>query len=152
LAGEAKELTLSLGSSETGSHSCRFSVAAGTAEVASRTVGVEFVSRRLQIGLWGPTQRTRGGRGEFTFLLGNHSAEMLTNVRAVLSHDKALVPIEASAGKKVQPGGLTWDLGTLQPMESLQLQVDFECRSLARRACVSLEVHAAEISSEHEEA
>jgi hypothetical protein len=160
LPGEVKELALSLLSNEIGAHCCRFAVStgegdsagAGAGARAEKSVCVEFVSRQLQIDLLGPARRTEGSRAEFTFTLTNHSARTLTDVKALLSYDQALVPREASAGRETRPGNLTWDLGTLQPMESIQLQVDFECRSLARRACVALEVQSAQVSSEQEEA
>ncbi|HTI52455.1 MAG TPA: hypothetical protein VL475_15935, partial [Planctomycetaceae bacterium] len=138
LPGEVKELALSLYSNDIGAHCCRFAVRTGegAAEGSEKSVCVEFVSRQLQIDLLGPTRRTEGSRAEFTITLTNHSVRTLTDVKALLSHDQALVPREASAGRETKPGNLTWDLGTLQPMESIQLQVDFECRSLARRACV----------------
>jgi hypothetical protein len=152
LPGESKDLTLSLLSAEVGSHCCRFSVQPGTTEVLAKSVCVEFVDRQLQIDILGPTQRTKGSRAEFTFTLTNYSTETLTDVLAAVSHDQALVPREASEGKTSTPGRLNWDLGTLQPMESIQLQVDFECSALARRACISLDVRAAQISSEQDEA
>lgn len=154
--GESKELTLSLYSARVGSHCCRFGVTTGTesssSEAANKSVCVEFVSRQLQIDMVGPTQRTEGSRAEFTFTLTNHSTRTLSEVKAALTYDKALVPREASAGKEAKPGSLSWNLGTLQPLESIQLQVDFECLAVARRACVALEVLAEQISSEHDEA
>jgi hypothetical protein len=153
LPGEVKELALSLLSNEIGAHCCRFAVKTGEGDAgAEKSVCVEFVSRQLQIDLLGPTRRTEGSRAEFTFTLTNHSVRTLTEVKALLSHDQALAPREASAGRETKPGSLTWDLGTLAPMESIQLQVDFECRSLARRACVALEVQSSQVSTEQEEA
>ena len=156
LPGEAKDLALSLLSDEVGSHCCRFTAestdSSGKTDNATKSVCVQFVTRQLSIDMVGPARRTEGSRAEFNITLANQSLRTLTDLKAVLSFDHALLPREASAGAVSRSGSLTWDLGTLRPMESVQLQVDFDCRSLARRACISLEVKTAEIAAEHDEA
>ncbi|MGQ0635757.1 MAG: hypothetical protein ACT4QC_14170 [Planctomycetaceae bacterium] len=155
-AGETKELPLSLTSRQTGSQCCQFTLLrhAGErdVEVASQTVCVEFVARQLDIEIVGPRTRTEGSRAEFNVLLANRSTRPLSRVQATLSFDRALKAREASRGYRRTGQTLVWDLGALEPMESVQLQVDLECQGLARRACVTLEVRADQFAPEQDEA
>lgn len=156
LPNESKELVLSLVSHEVGSRCCWFTAKARSGEeskeLTAKEVCIEFVTRQLEIDLLGPTQRTEGSRAEFTVQLANRSIKTLTNVRAVISYDKALVPKEATTGAEQKTGTLTWNFSSIKPMESIQLQVEFECRTPARRACVLLDAKAAELAGEKEEA
>ncbi|MFN0051173.1 MAG: hypothetical protein ACKV0T_03225 [Planctomycetales bacterium] len=153
--GEAKDLALSLYSAQPGLHCCRFTVASEQESASvpppAKTVCVDFVSRQLSIDMLGPTRRTEGSRAEFNITLANLSVQTLSNVRAILTFDQALVAREASAGAQVGTGRLVWELGTLQPLESIQLQSEFECRGLARRACVGIEVQTSELAPEQDE-
>lgn len=154
--GESRELPLSLVSTEPGRHCCRFVVLqhedVRQVELASQQVCIEFVSRQLDMELVGPTRRTEGSRAEFTAILSNRSPQALNDVQATLSFDRALAPREASRGYQRKPAALVWNLGTIEPLESVHVQVDLDCRSTAHRACVMLEVQAAEFAAEHEEA
>lgn len=155
-AGESKELALSLTSSRIGSHCCQFVVTRRDGqkevEIASRQVCVDFVTRHVEIDLVGPTQRTEGSRAEFSITLANNSEKTIENVEAVVSYDKALVPREASAEAERRAGNLVWRLGALHAMEKVQLQVEFECRTQAHRACVAVDVKGANLAGEREEA
>ncbi len=155
-ASESKELALSLTSSKIGSHCCQFVVTRRDAEkeieLASRQVCVDFVTRHIDIDLIGPTQRTEGSRAEFTITLTNNSHKTIEDVEAVVAFDKALVPREASAEAERRSGSLVWRLGAVHPMEKVQLQVEFECRTQAHRACLAVELRGANLPSEREEA
>jgi len=155
-AGEAKELAINLSSTAIGSHACRFVVMKreGDAEIelAHREASVEFVTRQVEIDLAGPTQRTEGSRAEFIVTLVNRSPKTIHDVQAVISFDKALVPKEASAEAVQNPGNLLWRLGPLESQEKVQLQVEFECRIKAHRACVSVDVKGINLTNEIEEA
>lgn len=154
--GEARELALSLSSEVVGPHCCWFVLARsdGTeeTEVISRQVCVDFITRQVEIDVIGPTQRTEGSRAEFNVIFSNRSLRTISDVEAVVSFDKALVPKEASAGAENAAGHLVWRLGTLKPLEKVQLQVEFECRTRANRACVSVEVKGKDLANEQEEA
>jgi hypothetical protein len=154
--GEAKQIALSLTSKKTGSHCCRFSVArlegGQEIELASRDVCVEFVTRHVEIDLFGPIQRTEGSRAEFNLTLSNLSQTTVNDVQAMVAYDRALVVKEASAEALQRIGQLAWRLGALGPMEKVQLQVEFECRVPAHRACIRVEVRGADVAAEHEEA
>lgn len=156
LPGESKDLSLSLYSSEVGSPCCRFSATTGSGtslkERASKTVCVEFVDRQLGVELLGPTQRCEGSRAEYHLAITNYSAKPLTDLRAQLAHDQALQVQVAGAGAKSDSGRVVWDLGTLAAMETVTVPVEFLCRSLARRASVSVEVQTAELAPESDEA
>ncbi|MGE5191738.1 MAG: hypothetical protein ACM3U2_04505, partial [Deltaproteobacteria bacterium] len=155
-AGESKELALSLTSDQIGSHCCRFVVTrddgGNEVELASRQVCVEFVTRHVEIEIVGPAKRTEGSRAEFNITLNSNSVRKINDAQIVVSFDKALVPREASAEAEKKSGGLIWRLGALQPLEKVQLQVEFECRAQAHRACVFVDVKGANLSGEHEEA
>lgn len=154
-AGETKGIALSLTSDKIGSHCCQFVVtrsdAGGAVELAARQVCVEFVTRHVEIDLLGPTQRTEGSRAEFNITVANHSLKPIEDVEAIISYDKALLPREASAGGERKSGNLVWRLGALRPLEKIQLQVEFECRAQAHRACVFVDVKGTNLTSEHEE-
>lgn len=149
-AGESKELALSLVATSAGSHCCRFVVTRregnDDVELASKQVCVEFVTRHVEIDIVGPKQRTEGSRAEFNITLSNRSLKTIAGARAIVSFDKALIPKEASSGGEQKAGTLTWQLGSLGPLERVQLQVEFECRNQAHRACVSVEVKGENVS------
>src|SRR5262249_12524985 len=154
--GETKELALTLTGTTSGSHLSHFVVTkpegSDEQELLSRQVAVEFVTRQIEIDVVGPAQRTEGSRAEFNITLSNRSEKLLSGVQATISFDKALVAKEASAEAEQKPGSLVWRLGSLEPNETVQLQVEFECRSRAHRACVAVEVRAANIRPEQDEA
>jgi uncharacterized repeat protein (TIGR01451 family) len=155
-AGESKEMALSLTSDKAGSHCCWFVVSrtesGSDVEIVSRQVCVEFVTRHVEIDVLGPLQRTEGSRAEFNITLFNNSLKTIGDAQVVVSFDKALTPREASADAERKSGTLVWRLGSLHPMEKIQLQVEFECRTQARRACVAVDVRGANLAAEHEEA
>ncbi len=154
--GEAKSIDLSLTSNKIGSHCCQFIVSRREAEkeieLASRQVCVDFVTRHIDIDLVGPTQRTEGSRAEFAVTLTNNSSNTIEDVEAIVAFDKALVPREASAEAERRAGSLVWRLGSLHPLEKVQLQVEFECRTQAHRACVGVELKGSNLPGEREEA
>jgi hypothetical protein len=155
-AGESKDMALSLTSDKAGSHCCWFVVSrienGGDVELVSRQVCVEFVTRHVEIDAVGPLQRTEGSRAEFNITLFNNSLKTINDAQVVVSFDKALVPREASAEAERKTGILAWRLGSLRPMERVQLQVEFECRTQAHRACIAVDVKGANLAAEHEEA
>jgi len=155
-AGESKELALSLSSDQIGSHCCRFVVTrregGSEVELAYRQVCVEFATRHVEIEIVGPSQRTEGSRAEFNIALSNNALRKINDAQVVVSFDKALVPREVSAEAEKKSSTLVWRLGALQPLEKVQLQIEFECRSQAHRACVFVDVTGTGVSGEHEEA
>jgi hypothetical protein len=154
--GESKELALSLAATAAGSHCCRFVVTRREGkeevELASKQVCVDFVTRHVEIEIVGPAQRTEGSRAEFNITLSNTSLKTITDTQAIVSFDKALIPKEASAGADQKTGSLSWRLGSLGPLEKVQLQMEFECHSQAHRACVSVEVKGGNLSGDQDEA
>lgn len=154
--GETKELALSLSSRAIGSHCCWFVLtrreAAADVEVVAHQVCVDFVTRHVEVDLLGPTQRTEGSRAEFNITLANRSSRAIDDVQATVAFDKALVLKEASAEAERKPGSLVWRLGRLEADETVQLQVEFECRTQAHRACLAVDVKSAGLPAEHEEA
>src|SRR5262249_41992697 len=147
---------LSLTGNQVGSNCCRFAVTRREGndelELASKQVCVEFVTRQLEIEVIGPTQRTEGSRAEFNIALTNHTQKTIDNVEALVSYDKALLPREATAEAERRGGSLVWRLGVLRPLERVQLQVEFECRAQAHRACVLVEVRGDDLPNGQEEA
>ena len=153
--GEVKELSLSLTSRETGTHCCRFSVTSREAgretEAVWKSVCVEFVPRQLEIEVRGPVQRTVGSRAEFNIHVSNYSDKAIANVQAALNFDAALVPEEVTTGAEQKSGRLLWNLGELQAHEGVQLQVEFDCRLPAHRACLQAEAFGAGLADEQRE-
>jgi hypothetical protein len=154
--GETRDLALTLASDSEGSHCCWFTVArldgSEETELTSKQVCVEYVVRQVDIEIVGPSQRTEGSRAEFNVSLANNSGKAISDAHVVVSFDKALFPRELSSGADQKPGTLIWQLGTLQPDEKVQLQMEFECRSQAHRASVLVEVKGTSFRGDSDEA
>lgn len=155
LPNETRELALTLTSRKKGTHCSRFSLTSGTGqqnkEALWKSVCVDFVDRHLNIDVQGPARRTIGSRAEFNINISNTDTKATGDLELFLTHDNALVPKEATTGAQQQPDGLRWKLGSLAPGEGLQLQVEFECASLAHRACVFLETRGENLPREQAE-
>jgi hypothetical protein len=155
-AGESRDVALTLTGKGAGSHCCWFTLTrqegAKDVEVVSRQVCVEFATRPVEIDIAGPAQRTEGSRAEFNVTLTNRSLKTIESAQALVTFDKALVPKEASAGAEQRSGSLAWRLGSLAPLEKVQLQVEFECRTQAHRASVAVEVKGANLDRDQDEA
>lgn len=156
LPHETRELALSLLSEKTGTHCCRFTVKFKEqdreVEALWKSVCVEFVPRQLELSVQGPVQRTVGSRAEFNLYVSNRSAKVLSEARVSVAFDAALIPKEATAGAVQKPRSLVWDLQDLQPNEGVQLQVEFDCQTPARRACLTIEAEAKDLSGDQTEA
>lgn len=153
--GETREISLSLLCKQLGPQNCRVKVTQFTGdqavELSDSKVRVECVEPTIKVTCVGPPRRNVGGRAEFNLNISNPTPKTIKNVNLVLTHDVALVAKEATQGARVEAGRLTWELGDLQPREGLQLQVEFECRTAARRACLLAEATAEGISAERVE-
>ena len=149
--GETKEVALTLVSDEIGRHHCRFTVTSQDVESVWKTVFVEFLPKRLDIEIVGPSSRTLGSRAELTVKLANTSSESIDDVRVILTHDAALAPKEATTAAVQEGDTLNWQLETLRAGEGVQLQVEFECSVPARRACVLVTVTGRNIPEEQAE-
>ncbi|MBI3863045.1 MAG: hypothetical protein HY290_14230 [Planctomycetia bacterium] len=154
--GDSRSMALTLSSPVAGSHCCWFTVARlegdEEIEVISRQVCVEYAVRQIEVEITGPSQRTEGSRAEFNVSLSNPSHKSIVDAQVVVSFDKALVPKELSTGAEQRAGTLVWRLGTLEPDETVQLQMEFECKSQAHRACLSVEVKGTNCSGDFDEA
>ncbi|MEX2286888.1 MAG: hypothetical protein WD648_07355 [Planctomycetaceae bacterium] len=143
LAGrESREMALTLFGVDEGKKVCTFSVYAEGAAPVAKTVGVEFVRRRLDLRLLGPRLRTVGTRAEFTAKLTNISAVPMTGLIATVRHDACFVQRSGSAGAERSRGNLQWKLGALKPGEGVQMQVEFDCLNHAEHGRVMLEAIA----------
>jgi hypothetical protein len=153
--GAACDMALTLSSVIVGSHCCWFTVArledSDEVELISKQVCVDYVVRQVDIEIVGPAQRTTGSRAEFNVSLSNSSARSVLDAEIVVSFDKALFPRELSTGAQQKPGLLIWRLGTLEPSEKVQLQMEFECRAQAHRACLTVEVKGANLAGDADE-
>ncbi|MBS0264285.1 MAG: hypothetical protein JSS02_20270 [Planctomycetes bacterium] len=154
--GETRDMALTLSSDVVGSHCCWFVVSrlegAEEVELTSKQVCVDYVVRQVDIEIVGPHQRTEGSRAEFTVNLTNTSDRSIRDARVVVTYDKALLPRELSEGADQRPGQLTWTLGELPSSEQVQLQLEFECRTQAHRACLTVEVQGTNLSNNTDEA
>jgi uncharacterized repeat protein (TIGR01451 family) len=154
--GESRDMALTLSSEILGSHCCWFTVARleeqDEVEVISKQVCVDYVVRQVDIEIVGPAQRTEGSRAEFNVSLSNNSSKTILGAQVVVSYDKALVPRELSTGAEQKPGQLIWRLGTLEPFEKVQFQMEFECRAQAHRASLAVEVNGANLTGDTDEA
>lgn len=151
VAGESKEIALTLASDEVGQHCCRFAVTSNGTEAIWKSVCVEYLTKSLDLQVLGPAQRTVGSRAEFTVKLVNTSTRDLHGIHAVLGHDIVLIPREASTGAVRGADQLTWDFADLKAGEGVQLQVEFECRLSAEHACLQIDVTGDGIPHEHAE-
>lgn len=154
--GESREMALTLSSSIVGSHCCWFTVAHleshDEVEITSKQVCVDYVVRQVDIEIVGPSQRTEGSRAEFNVSLSNTSSKSIVDAQVVVTFDKALFPRELSTGAEQKAGTLIWRLGALEPSEKVQLQMEFECRTQAHRACISVEVKGKNLAGDVDDA
>lgn len=145
-AGASRQLALTLFSRQTGEHCVRFTVTVGGAEAVWKSVCIDFTEKRLDVTLLGPSRRTLGTRAEFTAKLLNTSARPVSGVRvAVMYDERVLAPRAGTTGARRSRGRMSWNLGTLQPGDGLQLQVEFECIAAAPRAPLRLRADAADM-------
>ena len=151
-AGETRQWTLSLRMEKVGSQCCDFRLLPpGTATTESAAPGakglrkqvcVDVVERQFSIDVLGPARRLEGGRAEFVIVVGNPSGTPRERVQVRLSHDRALALRESTEQALRTPAGLEWELGTLAPGATRQVQVEFDCQAVAARAGVQVEVLA----------
>ncbi len=150
-AGDSRNVAVMLVSDKQGSHCARFTLTARGQEAAWKSVCVEFVARKLDVRLIGPTERTLGSRAEFTIKLVNTAAYVLKDVRAVVSQDAVLEPREGSTGAVFEEGCLSWNLGELKPGEGVQIQVEYACNGVQEQARVRLTTSGANVPEERVE-
>lgn len=149
-AQQERALDLTLKCSGVGRLCVSFEATAPGTETVTESVCVECTSPAASstnppidyepLELTGPTERTIGSRAEFVITLRNITGVEQPNVHVVLRHEGVLESREASAGAVRKPGRLEWDLGMLRIDERVQIQVEFECLSLAEETCVSATV------------
>jgi hypothetical protein len=155
-AHETRELALTLVAEESGSHCCRFvltgSQAGQTLRRELQPVCIEYVDDALEFDVVGPLRRTVGSRAELTLRVTNHGEAPLAEARLSLTYDKALVLREATQGGTPAQHAMSWNLGPVASRESLQVQVEFDCKMAARRACIAADVAAEGSPSRHAEA
>jgi hypothetical protein len=137
--GESRQVALTLTSRLPGAHCGRFTVTAAGVEAVWKSVCVEYVPRQLQLTVVGPTRRTVGSRAEFNIKLVNVTAQELKGVTATATFDRVLVPREITTGGELSDNRVRWNVGTLQPGEGVQLQIEFETQSPSAQACVQFE-------------
>ncbi len=151
LPGDRKTVSLTLTSKEPGLQPCQFRVFVEGKEAVWKSVVVEFVSQRVELGIVGPSARLEGSRAEFLFKLTNVSDVELRNVRVAVENDAALQPREASSGVRQEAGRLEWNVGNLAPGEGVQLQVEYECPFAAQDARVALAVRGDNVPADEVE-
>jgi hypothetical protein len=148
LPGQSREMRLTLTCDQLGKHVCRFSMTAAGVAAIEREVSVEFINPKLQVELVGPARRTVGSRAEFTVKLANTTEQPIEDLRVTLQHDAALTPFIATGGFQREEHSLIWSLGRLEPGAGIQVQAEFDCRQLSEQACVTVEAHGTDISTD----
>ncbi|MFM8582030.1 MAG: hypothetical protein ACKOFW_11070, partial [Planctomycetaceae bacterium] len=158
-AGETRQWTLSLRMDQVGSQCCEFRLLPPSSPAPQPAPGrlrkqvcVEVVERQFSIDVLGPARRLEGGRAEFVIVVGNPSAAPRERVQVRLTHDRALTLRETTEQALRTPDGLEWELGTLAPGTTRQVQVEFDCQAVAGRAGVQVEVLAQGQAPERAEA
>ncbi|GEM_PF-2221196 len=147
-ADETREFAVMLTSETTGRHCVRFTATVDEIDADSKEVCVEYIANDLEISVIGPKSRTVGSRAEFTIKLQNRATRKLTEVQLAVTYDKTLEPREGSTGAKFEKQSLSWDLKTLQPGETVQVQVEFECLAAIKNTCVVADVTSRELPDE----
>jgi len=135
--GETKEWDLSLLGTRKGEHCCRFELLSDDQSHSARRpeqrVCVKFVERQFSLEMMGPRQRPVGTQAEFLVLVRNPGSKTLQDVILRVGSDKAITPQALTEGAHQGNDGVTWDLGSLEPGESRQVQVEFACEREAQR-------------------
>jgi hypothetical protein len=137
-AGESKELALTLGATKAGRYSARFKIQrdADDHTLVEQVATAEFVDRRYELTVVGPTERTIGSRAEFLVRVVNRSSEPLIGCELTLTRDPVLVLKELTEGSRRTGGAIRWTLEPIPPGGEALLQAEFECRSAAERAAL----------------
>ncbi len=133
-------LDLQLRCDEIGRHCVMFEVTAAEVDDVTETTCVECTATSATLELIGPSERTIGQRAEFVLTLRNLTGQEQPDVHVALQHEGILEPREASAGAVRKAGRLEWDLGLLRVDERVQIEVDFECLSVADETCLTASV------------
>ncbi|MFN8858251.1 MAG: hypothetical protein ACK50P_21965 [Planctomycetaceae bacterium] len=153
--GETKEWDLSLLGTRKGEHCCRFELLSDDQSHSARRpeqrVCVKFVERQFSLEMMGPRQRPVGTQAEFLVLVRNPGSKTLQDVILRVGSDKAITPQALTEGAHQGNDGVTWDLGSLEPGESRQVQVEFACEREAQRAVVRAEIEAEGVALQAEE-
>ncbi|MBT6154630.1 MAG: hypothetical protein HOL01_22800 [Planctomycetaceae bacterium] len=147
-AGETRDFAVMLTSKATGRHCVRFTATVDEIDADSKEVCVEYVANDLEISVIGPKTRTVGSRAEFTIKLQNRAPRQLSDVQLAVTYDESLEPREGSTGARFEKQSLSWDLRTLQPGETVQVQVEFECLTAINNTCVVADVTSRELPDE----
>lgn len=87
--------------------------------------------RAVDVAVSGPDRRTLGSRAEFIVTLTNVSGRTLPGAQVMIDYPDPLRLKEVSAGAAREPGRLVWDLGNLLVQERVQIQLEFECATVA---------------------
>lgn len=76
-----------------------------------------------------PTEREQGQRALYQIAVKNTGNVPLTNAKIGFDYSDALVPLQASEGwqRANTPRELVWDVGTIQPGDTVLRQVDCQC-------------------------
>ena len=153
--GETKEWDLSLVGTRKGQHCCRFELLSDSKSRAGQRPGqrvcVTFVERQFSLELLGPRQRPVGTQAEFLLLVRNPGSRTLHGVHLRVSSDKAITPQALTEGAREENDGVTWDLGSLEPGETRQVQVEYSCEREAQRAVIRAEIEAEGVALQAEE-
>jgi hypothetical protein len=129
-------LTFSLWAREPGMQTVGLVVRSETHEEVARTVSIEVQPRIVDMQIVGPAERTVGSRAEYVLTLVNTSGHAQPGTHIDIAYDESLLLKEVSAGVERTPGRLTWDLGELLQDERIQIQIEFECTTVADESCL----------------
>jgi hypothetical protein len=151
LAGGATQtFSLALTPLSDGQQCAVFKLSADGESPVTREVWVRVEASPVELTIIGPEWREVGQRAEFVLTVHNRSGRALSDARVQVRHDAALAAREASAGVERTDGLLTWNLGTLQKDERIQIQMEFECLKPEPRACPSVRITTADTATSRE--
>ncbi len=143
LAGETRQVKLSLKSHRAGYHCVEFRLLAKGTEPLTKKVCVKYQDAAVSLQAEGPAKRMVGGNAEWNLTVLSREFLPVPDAVVTVDYDSTyLKPVGGSEGAKQELGKITWPLGTLQSSERVELQVEFECLMPVDSTCLSIKVRA----------
>ena len=128
--GEQRTVPLTLRGVQPGELCNRVTATAEGGLSANDEACVTFLQPSVSITKTGPRWRYQDRPAEFNITVTNTGEIALGNVRVTDQFPPQAEPTEATEGYEIDADQLTWDLGTLQPGESVRLQVVLQCNTI----------------------
>lgn len=135
--GEERQLPLLIECTQPGELCADFGVYSDSIQIATANVCIRCIEQTLDLQVFGPARRTIGARAEFQARVTNPSDKPIETVQLQLRPSEFLTVAALTAGYTREGRSAKWDLGTLQPGETVQIQAEYVCDTISERNFLS---------------